>query len=64
MAVTLWKAEYHHLAFLDPLMGSQSSIAFSSAVLPSCDFFSAISCVIISCLAVDAHQIIINWTKS
>jgi hypothetical protein len=32
MAVTLWKAEYHHLAFLDEVMGSQSSMAFSFSV--------------------------------
>lgn len=32
MAVTLWKAEYHHFASLDDVMGSQSSIAFSFAV--------------------------------
>jgi ABC-type hemin transport system ATPase subunit len=33
MAVTLWKAEYHHLAFLDEVMGSQSSMAFSFSVV-------------------------------
>jgi hypothetical protein len=38
MAVTLWKAEYHHFAFLDEVIGSQSSIAFSRAVLSSCRF--------------------------
>jgi hypothetical protein len=32
MAVTLWKAEYHHLAFLDEVMGSQSSMACSFSV--------------------------------
>jgi hypothetical protein len=32
MAVTLWKAEYHHLAFLDDVMGSQSSMACSFSV--------------------------------
>uniref|UniRef100_J3MQ10 Uncharacterized protein n=1 Tax=Oryza brachyantha TaxID=4533 RepID=J3MQ10_ORYBR len=32
MAVTLWKAEYHHLAFLDDVIGSQSSIFFSCSV--------------------------------
>lgn len=31
MAVTLWKAEYHHLAFRDDVIGSQSSIDFSAA---------------------------------
>jgi hypothetical protein len=36
MAVTLWKAEYHHLAFLVALMGSQSSVAcFSCAAAGS-----------------------------
>jgi hypothetical protein len=35
MAVTLWKAEYHHLAFLDEVIGSQSSMAFSFEVLSS-----------------------------
>jgi hypothetical protein len=29
MAVTLWKEEYHHFAFLSELTGSQSSICFS-----------------------------------
>jgi hypothetical protein len=29
MAVTLWKAEYHHFAFLDLVMGSQSSRSFT-----------------------------------
>jgi hypothetical protein len=38
MAVTLWKAEYHHFAFLDDVIGSQSSMAFSRAVLSSCEF--------------------------
>ncbi|GLT68192.1 hypothetical protein SLA2020_404470 [Shorea laevis] len=32
MAVTLWKAEYQHLAFLEEVMGSQSSISFCLAV--------------------------------
>jgi hypothetical protein len=32
MAVTLWKAEYHHLAFLVEVMGSQRSIS----CCPSC----------------------------
>jgi hypothetical protein len=32
MAVTLWKAEYHHLALREEVMGSQSSMAFSSAL--------------------------------
>ena len=35
IAVTLWKVEYHHFAFLDDVIGSQSSIAFCSAVLLS-----------------------------
>ena len=29
IAVTLWKAEYHHLAFLEEVMGSHSSSALS-----------------------------------
>jgi len=29
MAVTLWKEEYHHFAFLSELTGNQSSICFS-----------------------------------
>lgn len=29
MAVTLWKAEYHHLAFREDVIGSQSSIFFT-----------------------------------
>ena len=33
MAVTLWKVEYHHLAVLDDVIGSHSSIALSSSVL-------------------------------
>lgn len=33
MAVTLWKVEYHHLAVLEDVIGSQSSIALSSSVL-------------------------------
>lgn len=32
IAVTLWKVEYHHFAVLEDVIGSQSSIAFSSAV--------------------------------
>jgi len=31
IAVTLWKAAYHHLAFRFPVTGSQSSKAFCSA---------------------------------
>ena len=31
MAVTLWNAEYHHFAFLEEEMGSQSSISFCLA---------------------------------
>jgi hypothetical protein len=38
MAVTSWNAEYHHLAFLDEVIGSQSSIAFSPALLSACKF--------------------------
>lgn len=41
MAVTLWKAEYHHLAFLAEVMGSQSSIRFCFATSMS-DLASAI----------------------
>jgi hypothetical protein len=37
MAVTLWKAEYHHLAFLDDVMGSQSSMACSFSVFMAVD---------------------------
>lgn len=36
MAVTLWKAAYHHFAFLDPVIGSHASMAFCSSVLSSC----------------------------
>jgi len=36
MAVTLWKAEYHHFAFLEEVIGSQSSIAFCLATSSSC----------------------------
>jgi hypothetical protein len=35
IAVTLWKAAYHHLAFLFPVTGSQSSKAFCSAAAES-----------------------------
>ena len=38
MAVTLWKAEYHHFAFLEEVIGSQASIAFSfSDRVSTCD---------------------------
>ena len=43
MAVTLWKAAYHHLAFLDDVTGSQSSIFFCSAVLSSCQIEFSLS---------------------
>jgi hypothetical protein len=35
IAVTLWKAAYHHLAFRFPVTGSQSSKAFCSAAAES-----------------------------
>jgi len=42
MAVTLWKPEYHHLAFRDALIGSQSSIAFSRALAATRSLLGAI----------------------
>ena len=38
MAVTLWKAEYHHLAVLEAVTGSQSLIAFCLAASSSVIF--------------------------
>ena len=35
MAVTLWKVEYHHLAFRSPVTGNQSSTFFTFLLCPS-----------------------------
>jgi hypothetical protein len=42
MAVTLWKVEYHHLAFLEEVTGSQSFMAFSLAASSFCDSLDGI----------------------
>jgi hypothetical protein len=60
MAVTLWKAEYHHLAFLEEVIGSQSSMAFSRALLASCKF-SPLSLLVLAGTAIEGHTICRSW---
>ena len=56
----MWNAEYHHLAFLEEVMGSQSSMACSCCSFPVADDMA--DCAIVGRLSSDHGRTAANPT--